>query len=367
MGYRARRWLNAIAIDDPIAYRLAVILQLIMLVVLAGAIITLPLAFTASATRTGQLLNATANLLALPCIIGALALLRRGQVAQSVVVFTGGFLLATTIGFVPTGVRGGSGNLIILALPITLAGLLASRRGLWRVSVMSVLIVITIAVLEHLAPHWVGFAPPAGDPTVNIVTMFTMTVGVLIVLFLQFGTALRDALHAALAREEELERLRASLETQVTERTAALEATISQLQASQTTIREVGTPILPVAPGVLVAPLIGALDSERTASLGEKILNEVQEQRAHTVIFDITGVPLVDTQIAQDLLRIAGAIRLLGAQVVVVGIRAEVARTMVTLGVELGSIATFPNLQAAIQALTFAAVAPMPYSGSLSM
>jgi anti-anti-sigma regulatory factor len=367
MGYRARRWLNAIAIDDPIAYRLATILQLAMLVVLAAAIITLPLAFTASATLTGQLLNATANLLALPFTAVALTLLRRGQVALSVVVFTAGFLLAAAIGFVPIGVRGGSGNLVVLAIPITLAGLLASRRGLWLVGVMSVLIVITIAVLEHLAPHWVGFAPPAGDPTINIVGMFTVTVGVLIVCFLQFGTALRDALHAALAREEELERLRAALETQVSERTAALEATVSQLQASQTTIREVGTPILPVAPGVLVAPLIGVLDSDRTASVSARILGEVQEQRAHAVIFDITGVPLVDTQIAQDLLRMAGAIRLLGAQVVVVGIRAEVARTMVTLGVDLGSIVTFPNLQAALQALTFAAMAPMPYSGSPSM
>jgi rsbT co-antagonist protein RsbR len=359
MWYRARRWLNAIAIDDPITYRLATILQLAMLAVLAAAIITLPLAFTASSSLTGQLLNATANLLGLPFTAIALTMLRRGQVGRSVVVFTSGFLLAAAIAFVPTGLRAASGNLVVLAIPITLAGLLASRWGLWLVGGMSVLLVILIAALERLTPHLVGFAPPAGDSTGNILGMFTVTVGVLLVCFLQFGTALRDALHAALAREAELDRLRANLETLVTERTAALETTVSQLQASQTTIRELGAPILPVAPGVLVAPLVGTLDSSRTANLNTKILEAVQQQRAQMVIFDITGVPLIDTQIAQSLLQIAGAIRLLGAQVSVVGIRAEVAQTMVTLEVDLGSLATFPNLQAALQAR----VLPMPAPG----
>jgi anti-anti-sigma regulatory factor len=358
MWHRLRRWFNTIDIDDPITRRLAAILQVAMLVILAGAIITLPLAFSASSTPTGQLLGVTANLLALPFTAVALTMLRRGRLGASVVVLTSGFLLAAAIGFVPTGVRAAGGNLIAFAIPVTLAGLLADRRGLWLVGGMSVLLVSSMAILERLAPHWVGFAPPVGDPTGNIVGMFVATIGVLIVCFLQFGAALRTALHAALAREAELERLRANLETLVAERTAALEATVGELQASQATIRELGAPILPVAPGVLVAPLIGILDSSRAASLSAKILDEVQRQRAHAVIFDITGVPAVDTQIAQTLLRIAGAVRLLGAEVIIVGIRAEVAQTMVTLGVNLGSIATYPNLQAAIHALTFPTLAP---------
>jgi anti-anti-sigma regulatory factor len=367
MWYRIRRWFNAIAIDDPITYRLASILQLAMLAVLAAAIITFPLAFSASSSLTGQLMNVLANLLALPCIAIALILLRRGQLGSSVVVFTAGFLVAAVIGFVPTGLRAASGYLVVLTVPITLAGLLANRWGLWLVGGMSVLLVILLAILEHLTPHLVGFAPPSGDTTGNVVGMFAVTIGVLIICFLQFGTALRDALHAALAREAELDRLRANLETLVTERTAALETTVSQLQASQTTIRELGAPILPVAPGVLVAPLVGTLDSSRTASLNTKILEAVQQQRAQMVIFDITGVPLIDTQVAQSLLQIAGAVQLLGAQVVVVGIRAEVAQTMVTLEVDLSSIATFPNLQAALQARVLPTPAPsrhpMPSSG----
>jgi anti-anti-sigma regulatory factor len=100
---------------------------------------------------------------------------------------------------------------------------------------------------------------------------------------------------------------------------------------------------------VLVAPLIGTLDHDRITVLTTKLLQEVQQQRAHTVVLDITGVALVDTPVAQALLQVAAAVRLLGAAVSVVGIRAEVAIAMLRFGMDLQGVATFSDLQAALR------------------
>jgi anti-anti-sigma regulatory factor len=197
----------------------------------------------------------------------------------------------------------------------------------------------------------VGFAAPLQAPLPNILGLFVAAIGIMTMLLFRFGTSLREALADALAREQELDRLRQELETAVSERTAILQATVDQLQASQATIRAIGAPILPVLPGVLVAPLMGVLDRERADVLSTKLLQEVQEQRAHAVIIDITGMLMVDTQIVEAILRMGSAIRLLGARVFVVGIRAEVAQTLVALDIDLHAIATFQNLQGAIQEL----------------
>jgi anti-anti-sigma factor len=143
----------------------------------------------------------------------------------------------------------------------------------------------------------------------------------------------------------------------VAARTAELRASVDQLQASQTTIRELGSPVLPVLPGVLVAPLIGAIDTARAADLSAAVLAAVDRVRARSVILDITGVPVVDTHVARALLQVAQAVRLLGAEAVLVGVSAEVAQTLVTLGVDLGAIHVHANLQEAVGALISTTIA----------
>src|SRR5262249_4692474 len=156
-------------------------------------------------------------------------------------------------------------------------------------------------------------------------------------------------------------RLRAALEITVTERTAALRhalqdveqretalvETLAELRASEAAVRELSAPVIPVLPGVLVAPLIGALDSARALVLTENILGMVARGGAHHVIFDITGVPIVDTQVVRVLLDAAAATGLLGASTALVGIRPEVAQTIISLGIEFATIATYPTLQEA--------------------
>lgn len=127
---------------------------------------------------------------------------------------------------------------------------------------------------------------------------------------------------------------------------AEQEATI---RAQMALLAELSTPILRIGGGALVLPLVGSLDSHRAARVVEALLQAVDEQRAELVLLDITGVPLVDTQVANALLQTARAVRLLGARMVLTGIRPDVAQTIVALGVDLGDIITRADLQEGIR------------------
>lgn len=120
------------------------------------------------------------------------------------------------------------------------------------------------------------------------------------------------------------------------------------IRAQAALLAELSTPILRIAPGALVVPLVGSLDSHRAARVVESLLQSVEEQRAELVIVDITGVPIVDTQVANLLIQAARAARLLGSRTVLTGIRPDVAQTIVALGVDLGDIATLADLRAGI-------------------
>jgi rsbT co-antagonist protein RsbR len=127
-----------------------------------------------------------------------------------------------------------------------------------------------------------------------------------------------------------------------------LEEQAQQLEDQQRTIRDLSTPIVPIHEGIMVLPLVGGLDARRASQVVEAVLDQIVAYQADILIVDITGVPVVDTGVANHLLMMTRAVRLLGAQVVVVGISAEIAQTIVQLGVDLGGIITLANLQAGI-------------------
>jgi anti-anti-sigma regulatory factor len=126
----------------------------------------------------------------------------------------------------------------------------------------------------------------------------------------------------------------------------ALQAQV--ITAQQAALRELSTPLIPIAEGVVAMPLIGSIDSGRAQLVVETLLTGSAELRAHTTIIDITGVPVVDTQVANTLLQAAQAVKLLGAHVILTGIRPEVAQTLVGLGVDLSGISTRSTLQSGI-------------------
>jgi rsbT co-antagonist protein RsbR len=113
-------------------------------------------------------------------------------------------------------------------------------------------------------------------------------------------------------------------------------------------LAEVSTPLLSIGDDIMVMPLIGAIDSRRIQYMISNLLNGVSERRARYVILDITGVPVVDTQVANVLIQSAQAVKLLGAQIILSGIRPEVAQILVGLGIEFREVITRATLQAAI-------------------
>ncbi len=121
------------------------------------------------------------------------------------------------------------------------------------------------------------------------------------------------------------------------------------IETQQQALRELSTPIVPVLKGVLVMPLVGSIDTERAQQVMETLLEAISHYQAAVVIIDITGVPMVDTRVANHLLQVTRAAALLGSGCMLVGISPEVAQTIVSLGVDLSAIATHSNLQSGIQ------------------
>jgi rsbT co-antagonist protein RsbR len=127
-----------------------------------------------------------------------------------------------------------------------------------------------------------------------------------------------------------------------------LEAREQLIYSQASVIQELSTPIMPVSDAVLVAPVVGAIDSRRANQMMERLLEGILEHQAEVAIIDITGVPLVDTSVANHLLQTARAARLLGAEVILVGIGAAIAQTMVQAGVDFTGITVAANLQAGL-------------------
>ena len=113
-------------------------------------------------------------------------------------------------------------------------------------------------------------------------------------------------------------------------------------------VRELSTPVIPVYQGILALPLIGTIESSRSAQIMEALLAAVAQDKASVVILDVTGVPVVDSSTADHLLKATRAASLLGARCVLSGISPAVAQTMVQLGVDLRGVMTCRNLQASV-------------------
>lgn len=144
-------------------------------------------------------------------------------------------------------------------------------------------------------------------------------------------------------------------------------ANLEALGRHQAAIRELSTPVIRVHDRVLLLPLVGAIDSHRAMQVMESVLLHIVEAQAKCIIIDIAGVPVVDTRVADHLLKTTAAVRLLGAQTILTGITAQVARTIVQLGVDVSSMHTVSRLSDGIElalqmlgkVITTAPVAPL--------
>ena len=121
------------------------------------------------------------------------------------------------------------------------------------------------------------------------------------------------------------------------------------VQLQKIALQELSASLIPVFDKISVMPLVGTIDTERAKLIMENLLEGVVKHRAEVVLLDITGVPVVDTMVAHHIIQAADAVRLVGAKCMLVGIRPEIAQTIVTLGINLKDFTTTSTLQRGVE------------------
>ena len=126
-------------------------------------------------------------------------------------------------------------------------------------------------------------------------------------------------------------------------------ANLETIGRHQAAVRELSTPVIRVQDGILLLPLVGTIDSHRAQQVMENVLLRITEDQAKCIIIDIAGVPVVDTKVADSLVKTTAAARLLGSQTILTGISAQVARTIIQLGVDISTMHTLSRLSDGIE------------------
>jgi rsbT co-antagonist protein RsbR len=364
MLHALRRWLDDLPYPDLLRRRQAGLLQYLLLSLMGLALIDALATVLATTEAQLAIVFAVTVLIFELLAAGALMLLRRGylHIAAQVLVTT--ILVVLSALLIVTGLQQNALSLMAFVIPVCLAGFLFHRRGLWITTAVSFVVVGAVGYLDSSDSPLVGFV--ASDTSLGYALVIFIFVLVLLALFLdRFGAGFREALVAAAAREQELNTLRQSLEVTVAERTARMEQALREVQAradeqarllteleqQRAVVREMSVPVIPVSNTILVMPLVGALDTERLRDLQAQALRSVERTSAHYLVLDITGVSVVDSQVAQGIMAVVEALRLLGAVAILVGIRPEIAQTIVGLGLHLRGLQTFSDLRLALDTI----------------
>ena len=156
-------------------------------------------------------------------------------------------------------------------------------------------------------------------------------------------------------QEDELTEITTALELMRQDIEAMVQRLREQVEKERTiaaqaaTIRELSTPVIEVWDRILSVPLVGTIDTSRARQLVDQLLTGIAQHQAHVVIVDVTGVPVVDTQVANLFVKMVQAARLLGAEVVLTGLSPQSAQTIVKLGIDLSSVTTTSSLRAGLQ------------------
>jgi rsbT co-antagonist protein RsbR len=317
-------------------------------------------------TNTGTLLAVSGIALVLGIIGGiVLFLLRRNQPVTGVVLLFGTLqfvtmFIAVAMPLLQPIVMLSTLMSVAIILPfINLARLRQMMMLAWLICVIAVVIIQVepFGVLIPPPPKWIAGSiflivlPLAIGLTFQILWLFSQHLNILLIesrrsnnTLLQYQAELEQRVSARTSE------LRSALD-QVAAQAAAQAELLRDNEKQREIIRELSVPVLPISSSTLVMPLIGELDSVRLQMMRERALQALEHSRAQVLVLDITGVPIVDSFVAQGLLSVVQAGRLLGARVVLVGIRPEVAQTIVALQLPFSELTTFKDLESAIQTL----------------
>jgi rsbT co-antagonist protein RsbR len=350
----ALRWRTTTAIEQRKGNILALISLFVLLLVL---VITVAEALT-NQVFVQYALFSTAYFMMIAINIQSLWLVRHGHVSTAA--FTTLFNLFVQV-IINLGVSPLSVSFAICVLAVLVAGLLLRWwvglciAGLYPVVVLGATQLFGLRESLQLTPIVL----------VLYGTLLLLFAGIIALYARSLEHALGEAdqrAQALLQAQNSLERANSDLEQRVAERTAALSQALTEQAAQAVSLQEslaeqqrlnqaisdLSFPVIPVRGDTLILPLIGVLAGSRAADLIDVALRHVQQSRARLLFLDVTGVAVVDTAVAQALLRLATAVRMLGAETILVGIRPEVAQTLVSLGVDMGTLRTAASLQAGL-------------------
>lgn len=291
---------------------------------------------------------------------GARQLVRRGHVSLALWVI-GITLFLITFGVVLTSPFLLPDLVLLPILNVALALLYVGGRTLRSIVGFSWVSTVSVSIISIIPSE-----------TISAYDKFLIVGGVAVVTALTLGLLwqARDRLATLVQQTRQantaLQEAQATLEAQVVDRTAELQTALAEVeqraaaqarllaevQQQRVVIQEMSVPVLPVTHSTLVMPLIGTLDSYRLDLVQTQALAAIESRQARHLVLDITGVPVVDSQVAQGLLYVVQAVRLLGATVTLVGIRPEVAQALVGLGIAFPGMRTTRDLQAALNGMS---------------
>ena len=356
-----RNWFSTLPYGDVLERRQALLLQGMELSIAGAAILFL---LQSILTSDGNLDLAVLMLpVTLVCAVGAIVLLRAGRLRASALTMAGALIAVLTVMLYGSGYDGGGVILFAYALPITMGGMLAGRMGLWLTVFACIAGVALVIVLNWLGTPGSEPAAAGGPFPLSSIISFTVLASLLGIFIGSLNALASEALAARAAREHELEALSARLEQTVRERTGDLESALGSLESraaeaerlleenarQREAIRTLSVPVLPLDRHTLVMPLVGELDGDRLDEMQSQALDAIQRMAARRLLLDITGVALIDTYVAQGLMRAVQAARLLGAEVALVGVRPEVAQAIVGLGIDFSRLRAYPDLESALR------------------
>jgi anti-anti-sigma regulatory factor len=260
--------------------------------------------------------------------------------ARNNYIWVGGVLMcASQVIFIsvagdPVSLTGGNAGMIYI-VPIMIAGMVLGANSTIIIGLATSLLLLLLPTLRGIA--W--------NPRV-IVTVFVMMIvtGLLWLIIRMLEGLFRNSEQqrlALLGNQVEL----AQREQILVDTNKNLQRSNDEMTRLIELVRELEIPVIPLLSGVLVVPLVGQLDTRRMNTLMTSLLDAVHARRARIVILDITGVSIVDTDVARHLEKMAKAIKLLGTDVMLAGINANIAQTITQLGVSFVGIKTFGQLQ----------------------
>jgi rsbT co-antagonist protein RsbR len=322
----------------------------IMLLFCAASFITL-----AGQAGVVEALSAVADIAFTIVLVAMYLLLGRLRLEVEALILSGAILIYSIINILLFP----SALIRVVGAPLLAVALALAYIDSRQLRALSVAAWLTLVAIFWLSNH----ALISSEPIVDFLGLCAASAIILLVLS-QFHARMKRALAQAQGANAALQSERGNLEAQVAERTASLQRALGELEAraaeqarllaeteqQRGAIRALSLPILPINQTTLAAPLVGHFDAQRLAELQQLALEAIERSGARTLVLDITGIPAVDHEVALGILRVAQAARLMGARIVLAGIRPEVAQAIVSLGMDLAGLQTTATLQDGIAA-----------------